>query len=198
MDLLLSVDEHHGWIRDHVARMPDRVLITSFGVWAGILVDGRDTQEWGSKFKLETAGILRSLEEAGIESNILVGVSDYRSCKKDGVCLDCERSFVSAQLRLLAHARAFGGLRWRFTSQLHIKTVLMVFGRELVGLVGGRNFTGSDWVDCSVVLDGAGARTLLKHNASLWGVSSVVDEESVVSFLKEQGISEEAMDPEGW
>ena len=194
MQLLLDSKSHHDWIKEHIARKPNKVIITTFGIWAGILANGQDTQTWGNKYKLETSEILQYLSDNSIATNIIVGIGDYKSCKKDDVCLDCEKTYVESAIRLGNHAQAFPLLKWRFSTNLHIKTTLMVFGDHLQGIVGGRNFTNSNWEDCTVVLDQENCKTLLEYSVDLWRQSKNISDSEISKLLEKQGISEEILE----
>ncbi len=83
MKLFIKIEDHFQYLDQLVKKGPTKVFIASFGIYAGITYDNRDTTEWGPKYRLGTRDFLESLR--GIDTHIIIGVSDYKSCKGKNV-----------------------------------------------------------------------------------------------------------------
>lgn len=191
MRMFVENDDHHNFLRDCVDKNPSDVCIATFGIYAGITFDGRDTCEWGEKYQLNTRDIITDLENTA--TKILVGIQDYRSCKGYTTpCLHCERQYSKAMLRLLNHADMFSNIEWRMTTELHLKCCLFSYDDgQSAGVAGGRNFTDSSWVDVTFELEEGHIKELRTFFDHLWSDSLVINERSLVSVLESQRISEE-------
>ncbi len=187
MRLLIKNDDHYSYLNDCVALRPNKVMITSYGVFAGILADGRDMSEWGKRF--HTRDLLEAM--ADIETvQILVGVYEYKSCKSKQDCLDCEQKYVFDLIRHLNHADKFPHFQWRVTTRSHAKCVLFTYPDDtLRGVAGGRNFTNSDWADVSVELDKMSALRLEQHVTEMWQAAKPLTGPSLSEIMVDQGIS---------
>lgn len=192
MKLIIDTQEHHDWIFDQISKEPKNAIITTFGLWAGILHDGRDTSEWGEEYQLQTRQILDKLQH--IKTAIIVGIGEYKSCKGQKSCLDCERQYAKTILRINNHALAYPDIKWRVTSKLHIKMVIFEHQNKIEGITGGRNFTNSDWEDCTVVLDEKNCNILKDHARKLWKLSKDINDATVGEILEEQGVTMKALE----
>lgn len=152
MRLILDIADHYKYLHACLARKPKKITIASYGFYAGILADGRDTTEWGKQHQLETRNLLEKMREIP-EVNILVGLYNYKSCKPHSICVDCERKYVLDLFRLMNHAEFFQEFNWRAVQNFHLKGVLFYYTKKAIGITGGRNFTNSMWTDISLALN---------------------------------------------
>jgi len=187
MKLLISNREHVDFLKSCVEQKPKSITICSLGIWAGILPDGRDMSEWGPRFKSETRALLESMREVE-EVNILVGLYEYKACKKP-TCIDCERKYVLDLIRHVNHAEKFPEFKWRMTTSFHIKCALFFYNNIAKGIAGSRNFTDSSWQDVTVTLDNDDVFKLNDHIQGVWNKSKVINDNNVGEFIEEQKIT---------
>jgi hypothetical protein len=192
MKLLISTDDHFQFLENALDPTPSRVLITSYGFYAGILADGRDTTEWGSKYKCRTRDLLEAIREVPTVQ-ILIGLYEFKPCKKE--CLDCQRKYALDLIRHMNHAEKFPEFEWRVTEASHIKCVLFFYPNDAkVGIAGSRNFTDSSWEDVTVTLEYSDVQRLDTHIGGLWEKARPLNDSTLGSVLQEQGISQKAFE----
>jgi len=153
MKLLVTLDDHYKELIK-LAHKAEVVNIFTFGIYAGILDDGRDTTEWGPKFRNQTHEFLDLLVELKCDTTITVGVPWFNSCTKEEVCIDCISKFRAGLTRINNTVKHWDGdFDWFFTSKLHAKAFLFFDEENPVGVVtGGRNLCDSTWDDLSFTL----------------------------------------------
>ncbi len=200
MRMLLDTSDHFDFLDQCVAAKPQSVTLTSYGVWAGILPDGRDMTSWkdqdgNAKFKFRTRDLLESLRKVK-DVRILVGLFEYKSCKgKNVACGDCERKYVLDLVRHMNHAEKFPKFKWRIIQQSHVKCAIFTYPENhpapLRGLAGGRNLTDSDWADVSVELDKMSLIRLQEHVNGIWDKGMALTDAALGKVLADQGISED-------
>jgi hypothetical protein len=169
------------------------VLISTFGIYAGFTADGQDSTGWGPKYQLDTRDLLEMMREIA-DVRLLVGVSEYKSCRGDIACKDCETQYVRQMVRLHSHADAFPEFRWRFTTELHLKCVLFQNGQSFAGVAGGRNFSDSKWADVTFELNKKNAVELSRFWVDLWRRSTDINNETIDEFLQKQKVSADCLD----
>lgn len=192
--MLIPTSEHNDFIMNCVAKKPKHTIISSFGVYCGITYDGRDTSEWGENYRTETRGIIDELQ---LLDNVrfLIGVANYKSCKYNKKCNDCEQQYIKNLIRLSFHVQHFSGIDWRMSNDLHLKCSLFFYdnncvGKKAKGIAGGRNFTDSSWADVTFVLDPGQIDELYDYTSELWDESSTISDDNIYRMLMSQGISE--------
>lgn len=198
MEMFLDHADHSRWLFDRVAEKPSHVMIASYGIYAGISYAGQDTTQWGEKFRLATRDlmeVMRSLPDV----RFLIGVANYRSCKGKITCIDCEKQYCRSLIRLVHHTELFPEFKWRVTTNLHLKAGLFFYapgcgdGGEkpsAKGIGGGRNFSDSDWVDCTFELSVANIKKLHTHIKGVWDDSKPLTDDAIGEIFEEQEISE--------
>jgi hypothetical protein len=203
MRMFLTADDHNQFLSDCVAKHPKRVFISTFGTYLGITYDGRDTTTWGEEYRLATRDLAESMRDLP-DVNILVGVSNYRSCKNQITCLDCEKQYVRTLLRHVNHAELFPEFNWKMTTELHLKSMLFYYdvtpkhheheypdGLTVAeGVTGGRNFTDSDWTDVSVVIGQEQITEIEKLAEPVWDEAYDITDTNAGKIFEEQKISE--------
>ncbi len=169
------------------------VAISTFGLYCGVLHDGRDTAEWGSSYANNSRKILDGLA-AVPQVRILVGLPQYKTCKVNKTqCLDCEMAYAKSLLRISAHITKFSKFKWRVCNQLHMKCTIVTAGDTICSFVGGRNYTGSDWDDLDLELDHTESLGILKLYSAIWKQAVVPSDTQFGLLLQDQGISEAAI-----
>ena len=152
-NIILDLQEHYKTL-SNFATGADEVLIASYGLYAGILHDGRDTTEWGYKYSNATHEFLDGLKDTP-NVKILIGLSPLTYCDVDKRCSDCETKYISQLERLLHTAEHWPKFSWAFTEELHMKFFgMFTAGAPIGGLIGSRNLSDSTWFDVSFKLAG--------------------------------------------
>jgi hypothetical protein len=193
MKLLIDSTDHFSFLQEAIAKKPSSVLIASYGLYAGVLPDGRDTNDWGPRFKSQTRDILESLR--GVKDvRILIGLYEYKSCKVKVPCSNCERKYALDLIRHLNHAEKFKEFQWRVAIASHIKCILFDYKDTKLGVAGSRNFTDSSWEDISVTLDVDGVNQLEAHVNGVWKEAQPLNDEVIGTILEGQGISASTME----
>lgn len=198
MKIFYTLDDHFKYLNDLLVlpNKPQAAFISSFGLYAGISHTGQDTTLINEKYRSQTRDFLERLR--GIHTRIIIGVSEYKSCKGKYVpCYDCEKNYIYQVIRLLNHAELFGEFQWKVASQLHSKCTLLAYDEngniKLEGVAGGRNLNDSGWADITFQLDHVSAVSLYKYMAKLYQSSMDLTEKNVKVILKDQGISEKSI-----
>jgi hypothetical protein len=194
MRLLLTNDDHFKFLNECVDEKPEKVLIATHNLYAGIQPDGGDSREWGEKYRSETREFLermRSLKDV----RILVGNYEHKSCKgKKTACVDCEKQYVLGLVRHINHAEKFPEFKWRISSGSHIKCALFTYpGGEIRGVAGGRNLTDSSWADVTVELDKMSSMRLFEHFVGVWKQATLLNSDRIGEIMEQQGISEQTV-----
>lgn len=194
MKIFLDHNEHADWLDDRVSENPDHVFIASYGLYAGISYYGQDTTKWGDKFRLRTRDLMESMR--GLKDvRFLIGISDYKSCKGKINCVDCEKQYCRALIRLINHAELFPEFKWKVTNNLHLKAYLFFYSNNKTakGLGGGRNFSDSDWIDSSFELSNDNIKKLYAYIREIWDESLIIDDDNISTILEEQNISSDGL-----
>lgn len=143
--------DHYATLRRLLMLKPKVVRISTFGMYAGILHDGRNTAEWGPKYQNYTNAFLEALAQSGAKVHILVGCHARKECA-DG-CRSCRDSAKKEVERHLQTITKWPSFEWRFRTDVHMK-VHIFDGLEglhdRVAIVGSRNLSDSAWVDISM------------------------------------------------
>lgn len=192
MQLFISLEEHFKYLAGLVARKPKGVFIASFGVYAGITFDGRDTTSWGEKYHLHTRDFLESLRPVP-NVKLLIGIPDYKSCRGKTSCQHCEIGYVYQMSRLLNHGELFPEFKWKAATQAHAKCILFFFGGEILGVAGGRNLNDSNSVDATFAIDSNIGTQLYKGLVPIWKDSKDLNNDSINNILIKQGVSSSTM-----
>ncbi len=149
-DLIIESKEHYA-ILSKCVKGADEVLIASFGLYAGILADGRDVTEWGHKYDNLVHKFLDRLRN--IKSvKILIGLPVLTYCTPDDQpkCPHCEVKHIRYLERLLHTTQHWPDFEWKVAQDLHLKFCGMFKkGVPIGGLIGSRNLTDSSWFDIS-------------------------------------------------
>jgi hypothetical protein len=147
MDILFTTDLYHQHILKYAELNPDTVFIATFGLYAGILDDGRDVTSWTTNKSHE---ILDIIEAHCSKVYVLVGIPSLIFCDKGKKCVDCVEKYIKYCDRIVKTAQHWPSFKWKFSQNNHSKYCgFMKSGKPIGAIVGGRNFTDSDWADVS-------------------------------------------------
>ena len=133
-------EQHFDWLINRIGDKPNNVTIASYGIYAGITYTGDDSVKWGDRYHLDTRDFIDALKDVA-NVRMLIGVSDYKSCKGTHQCLHCEKQYVQMLLRLVNHAEHFDKFQWKMTNQLYFKAYIFEYDDKLIGLSSGRNLS---------------------------------------------------------
>jgi hypothetical protein len=196
MRIFFNIDDHYTFIEDCIAARPERVTITTYGLFAGILSDGRDMNEWGPKYKVHTRKLLEDMRNIP-DVRILTGVYSLKSCKGKTKCTNCEKQWVMDLFRLVNHADKFPEFKWRFQQNFHLKSMLFSYSEDTPApircIVGGRNFNNSSWVDATVELDKMSSLMLEKETDKAWLAGTSLTMANIEKLVDEAQVSNEAL-----
>lgn len=193
MQLFTEIEDHYAYLAELVKRGPKGAFIASFGVYAGITYDGRDTTTWGEKYKLHTRNFLDSLRTTP-NVKLLIGIPDHKSCRGMTIpCEHCERGYINQMMRLLNHMDMFSAFKWRIATQAHVKCTLLFFDNEILGVAGGRNLNDSNSVDATFQISADICHQLYKQLVPVWKNSRDLTSKSINEILAEQEISEKTV-----
>lgn len=169
---------------------PDRVMISTFGFYAGIHADGRDTS---LRHKSRTRELLEAMRKIP-KVQILIGLHTLQPCKKN--CAECGCKYVNTLIRHMNHVEEYPEFEWRIITDFNIKCALFFYSDppNAKGVVGSRNFTDSSWEDVSLVLDRNGTVELSKHIDRIWNEARILTDKTVGNVIKEQEITDRAME----
>ena len=146
------------------------VCISSFGVYAGISDTGENTAE---KWKMDQT-LQRILNSSTRLKKFAVLFSEAETTECTPDCAHCKAKQAKRDRRLQQHIAHWPQVSWFMTSEHHLKAVIVTKddGR-LVAWTGGRNFTTSNWADCSIKVVDEDAALLKEHVVKLMKEKSV-------------------------
>jgi len=195
MKMFMNDDGHFDYLMECLDSKPKHILFSSYGLYAGISYDDRDTNEFGNQYVTRTMQVLKKMQKL-VDTNIrfLVGVSSYKSCKGKEPCIDCEKQYARGLLRVMNHVTRFPEFDWRITTEHHLKAYLFFYDNEIRGVGGGRNFTNSSWADATFELNKAQIKQLYKHVQSEWDRGVKATNSAIATILEEQGVSPEGLE----
>jgi len=171
----------------------DQVLISTYGIYAGITHYGQDLNGQSSKYTAYAKEFLDSL--IGVSKvNIVVGLYPYSSCKGTVRCVYCESRYVRGLLRLSSHKDHFSSFKWRVKPNNHLKSVLAIKDNSFEGIVGGRNLSDSNWNDLTFRLEPEDAKEVFKMVIPIWKEAEDLTDDILNSLLDRYEISKHSME----
>jgi hypothetical protein len=192
MKLIPTVEEHFKELRS-MTEGADQVLISTYGIYAGINHYGQDLNGQSSKYTAYAKEFLDSL--IGVSKvNIVVGLYPYSSCKGTARCVYCESRYVRGLLRLSSHKDHFSSFKWRVKPNNHLKCVLAIRGNSFEGIVGGRNLSDSNWNDLTFRLEPEDAKEVFKMVVPIWKEAEDLTDDTLSSLLDRYEISKHSME----
>ncbi len=194
MEIFYDIKQHYGHLIAEAAKKPKSAIVTSYGIYAGITQDGRDSTEWGDKYHLYSRDFLESLAEVP-DVRIIIGLPDYRSCKGRSKCEDCETNYVASLIKIYNHADKFSQYKWRMSDTSHIKCAIFInVGSNISAVVGGRNLNDSIWTDASYTIEGQVASDLCVKVLNFYKQCSPLTLESLDEVIQAKGISQSTLE----
>jgi hypothetical protein len=161
MRILASEEKYFEYLHSLI-RGATNCYISTFGVYAGILADGRDVTEYGGKYQNSVHELLDAL--AKINTKILVGLPPLIYCDWQKRCPDCEENHLARLKRVALTANHWPSIEWKILPRLHMKLVCVYKRSKPVGgIVGGRNLSNSKWQDLSISLQTSHVRKFKNH-----------------------------------
>lgn len=191
--VIFNHEQHIEWLMHRIGDKPVNVTIASYGVYAGITYTGDDSVKWGDGYHLYTRDFIDALRDAA-NVRMLIGVSDYKSCKGKHQCLHCEKQYIKMLLRLVNHADHFDKFKWKMTNRLYSKAYIFEYDDQLIGLSSGRNLSDSDHIDCSIVLSSTSCHVAMQYINDLWSQSDDISSATISDLLVSQNISDEGIE----
>lgn len=185
MKIIADLNEHYDYLDKLLSSNPDEVLISSYGIYAGILHDGRDANLFGPKYKTRSIDTLTKMADFSVK--MLVGVTDFNPCKNN--CDDCEIKYINGLLRIKNHSDRFPSINFKIMRHNHMKCFIIRKGNKFLGVTGGRNFSDSMWNDISFVLQHDDCVRIVELFNDVYNSAVFITDETISAILNEQGIS---------
>lgn len=189
MKLMRSLNEYYDSLLECIHEKPRRVTISTFGIFAGITYDGKDSSSWSKPYGSETNRLFKELNNLD-DVRVVVGVSDFISCNRNSRCEDCASKYISSLTRLLFHKEYFSNIKWKFRASLHFKCVVFEFRDYPVSFTGGRNMTNSSWDDISIKIDGTDALDILHVANDIYDDAVDLTDGNISSYIESIGLSD--------
>lgn len=197
MKLLIDNDQYYSSLNDILDLKPVSVSVISYGLWAGILPDGRDVTEWGEKYKSKTHDLLHRMSQIE-NARVIVGSYEHKNCNKT-VCEHCEKKTALDLIRHLNHAQKFDTIDWKLTFKVHAKFMVFGFGNDrYMSIIGSRNLSDSSWVDIVVMTSQLNiAQGLLAKFENVWESSRVLTPDTLSDVFVEIGLQSDTINSLG-
>lgn len=197
MRVYLDNDSYFDAIESYIYEKPQAVLISSYGIYAGISHNGEDLNKRGISYETRVSKILHSLLDVP-KVHMLIGLSPFKSCRGFTTCLQCQYNYYKSLLRLLNHKELFPKYNWRVSENSHTKLVLFVYDddghKSYKGIGGGRNLTDSNWDDISFDLDFEASSKCIKHFLLKYGKAPALTSKYLNKLTLKYDISSEVIE----
>ena len=118
------------------AESSKNILISTFGLWAGIMSSGYEV-----KFDIASKKALEVLSDK--DTKFIIGKPVYMPCVKAG-CSHCKAKFEEQTARIATTMETFGITKYKIVDGYHAKYYLFDNGTSIIG---GMNFSSSSWTD---------------------------------------------------
>lgn len=183
--ILQTIEQHTGELLRLAKARPQSAAFASYGLSLGIAsFAGGGLRQWQDASR----EMFDLLAENGVAVRVLVGTGLKISCE-DGICMACERQYVRQLIGLHGYVGRYPGFEWRVLERSHLKLSAFDINGDLVCITGGRNMTGSDWTDISLVLHGADASAVLGSLEQCWPLARPLTKATLASMCKEQSVT---------
>jgi hypothetical protein len=191
MNFFIEADEHNKKLLELAKSKPDKIVMSTFGIYCGITKTNDDVRSWG--YTSNTRNILDEMIDKCNDITILIGISCYQSCRTER-CRYCENKYIMQTIRYLNHVDTFKSIKWRYSLDMHLKAYLFYHGNNKYGIIGGRNFTDSEWIDLTVSVDGENFDKVEKHVMLSIDKSYELTPDSLYHICLKSGISNKTVD----
>lgn len=189
MNIFAAIDDHFEYLSQLVSKGPKGVFLASFGMYAGILHDGRDTTTFGKNYQSLTRLFLDSIKNTP-NVKLLIGLADYKSCNGKISCEHCERGYIYQMIRLLNHQELYSNFKWKVACKMHVKCSLFFYDSEISGVIGGRNLNDSDSFDMTFSIQSDACKSLYTQILPTWRDAYDLNASNIGVLLEKQGIRE--------
>jgi hypothetical protein len=176
--IITSSEEHYKALAE-ISKKADRCEISTFGIYTGIVSDGRDMTEFGGKYGNLAHQFLDLLE--GFDVKVLIGMPALIYCDKDDKkCKNCEIKFISYLERINHTAKHWKDYDWRIVDDMHMKYIGFYKGNKPVGgISGGRNLSDSQWDDVSIILTKKEVEFFHDHFGKIFSRSAAITDNAI-------------------
>jgi hypothetical protein len=160
--LILETSRYWDTLTREVSKGPDEVLLATYGLWTGIK-GGRLAYPNGA------ANFLTNCPKGNcneIRTRAIIGLPMFIQCKPG--CPECIANEEKYRARIDEHINYWHNFSWKVVDEFHLKAVLFRHGTKWSGWGGGRNLSGSKWVDVSVKLSATDAKQLADAFLIMW------------------------------
>lgn len=186
MKIITNVEEHYDCIEKMLDSSPDSVFISTYGIYAGLLHDGRDANLFGPKYKTRSIDVLKKMSSIK-NAKVIIGLTEFNSCKP--YCDECEMKYIHNLLRIKNHADAFPSINFKMIRHNHLKCFIINKGGKYLGITGGRNLSDSSWHDISFILGNDDCIKILEYAETVYESGVFITDDTIAKFANEQGIS---------
>jgi len=181
--MFITAEDHIKYLHELISQRPKNVYIATFNIFAGIMFDGADINNWGAKYNNEMHGVLDNLQDSRANTRILVGIPDLIPCRPG--CESCLEKYVKLLTRTLKHAEKWA-FNWKYVERFHMKSYIFDYGDTIKGVVGGRNLTTSNYADLTFKI-GADKCKVIRHIFNRhWDNSKEITQENINNTILEQ------------
>lgn len=187
--MFLTLEEHYNQLNKLIDTKPNKVLISTYGIYCNILDDGTDLSTYGSRYEKQSQILFDRLKGIKAQVFVLVGLYQYKSCKKNDPCDDCEQAYIKGLRRLHAHANHWPEFTWKYANQCHLKCFIAIHHKQkrIEAVSGGRNMTDSEWVDASFpVTEKDSLQRLVSYYSQVWKNATNITEDNLAAEIVRQ------------
>lgn len=138
---------------------PDRVTISTFGLYAGVTTYGDDVRKVYNQPNY-TATFLDRLVNLGVETEIVVGVPEFHVCVEG--CKHCVKKWNNSLKRYYYTVRKWPEINWVFVRWNHLKCVIFEKDGNYRVFCGGRNLSESTFSDVMLYLPNSDVNSLFR------------------------------------
>lgn len=191
--MFFTNQDHFGYLHDLLAKKPKHVVVSTFGIYASILDDGRDMLPKADSDGRLVRKFIEGLKEVP-DVRILVGLTKYFTpMPRPKACVQCESRYVKTHIRAVNHAEKWPNYTWRFAHEHHLKATLCFYEDYVAGVAGGRNLTGSNWDDVTFELSFDQAKELYTHVNKVWKKALPIDSPNIQADIERQNVRMDAV-----
>lgn len=180
-----TIDQHCDYMIKMASAKPDKVLISSFGIYAGIMPNGDDIHLKSEKYHNRIHDVFDSLVEVP-SVQVLVGVPSYIECID--YCSHCAEKYIRNMIRTHMHSKRWN-YSWKFSTELHLKCSVYIWKNLKRAIVGGRNMTNSSFADLSMLVkDEQVIDNIIEMYNTLWNESLDINQSNIDDLIIKQDV----------
>lgn len=145
--MLLDTPEKYYKTIELLAKKFDNGIITSFGLFCGIL----HNYDYSARIPSKDRDFLNSVANHK-NLTVIIGTGDYNSPSKEKGCDHCLLAYAKRMIRIEKHRELFPNIKWKIINNLHSKVAIFWDDNSKISVVGSRNFTGSENMEMSILV----------------------------------------------